>query len=68
MVFADHKNLENLFAYTGNKLGKLHRWIVFLQQFDFTAKYIPGKENIMADYLSRDNISVCALKQVIRDV
>ena len=57
IVFTDHKNLENLFNYTGNKLGKLQRWMIFLQQFDFTAKYLPGKDNFIADYLSRDNIS-----------
>ena len=57
VVFTDHKNLENLFNYTGNKLGKLQRWMIFLQQFDFTAKYLPGKDNFIADYLSRDNIA-----------
>ena len=53
-VFTDHKNLENLFRYKGKKLGKLQRWIIYLQQFDFTAKYLPGKDNYIADFLSRD--------------
>ena len=54
-VFTDHKNLEELFK-TGRrkKNQRLHRWIVMLQQFDFTAKYLPGDKNFIADYLSRD--------------
>ena len=54
-VFTDHKNLEELFKYGRTKKNqRLHRWIIMLQQFDFTAKYLPGKDNYIADYLSRD--------------
>lgn len=54
-VFTDHKNLEVLFTKgPGMKSKKLQRWIVMLQQFDFMATYLPGKENYIADFLSRD--------------
>ncbi|MCP4988050.1 MAG: DDE-type integrase/transposase/recombinase, partial [Colwellia sp.] len=53
-VFTDHKNLKNLFENKEIKIGKLQRWVIFLQQFDFTAHYLPGKDNYIADYLSRD--------------
>ena len=54
-VYTDHKNLEELFNRAKNfKAGKLYRWAVRLQDFDFVAKYIKGSKNIFADYLSRD--------------
>ncbi len=62
-VFTDHKNLQNLFANEDIKIGKLQRWVIFLQQFDFIAKYLTGKDNYIADYLSRDAETV---QEVIR--
>ena len=54
-VYTDHLNLQELFNRAKNfKAGKLYRWAVRLQEFDFKAKYIQGRKNIMADYLSRD--------------
>ena len=58
-VYTDHLNLQELFNRARNfRAGKLYRWAVRLQEFDFTAKYIKGSKNKMADYMSRD-----ALKQ-----
>ena len=37
--------------------SKLIRWCIRLQQFDFTAHYITGIENAVADFLSRDVLS-----------
>ena len=54
-VRTDHLNLQELFNRAKNfRAGKLYRWAVRLQEYDFTAKYIEGKKNKMADYLSRD--------------
>ncbi len=64
-VFTDHKNLEVLFNKNSKKYGKLQRWIIFLQQFDFIAKYIPGKDNYIADYLSRDVEKVILLNNQV---
>ena len=64
-VFTDHKNLEILFTKgPGMKSKKLQRWIVQLQQFDFTAKYLPGKDNYIADFLSRDVVLFCTLLSI----
>ena len=57
IVHTDHKNLQELFNRAKNfRAGKLYRWAVRLQDFDFVAKYIAGKENVFADYLSRDGL------------
>ena len=54
-IYTDHLNLQELFNRARNfRAGKLYRWAVRLQEFDFTATYIKGKNNIMADYMSRD--------------
>ena len=54
-VHTDHKNLAELFNRAKNfKAGKLYRWAVRHQDFDFIAEHIPGHENVFADYLSRD--------------
>ena len=57
-AFTDHQNLEELFNRAKNfKAGKLYRWAVRLQDFDFVAEHIKGKNNVFADYLSRDGLS-----------
>ena len=58
-VYTDHKNLQILFERSRNfKSGKLFRWAVRLQDYDFVAIYLKGSENVMADYLSRDAVRV----------
>lgn len=36
-----------------NLAGKLHRWAISLQEYDFAVEYRPGNENVVADALSR---------------
>ena len=62
-VYTDHLNLQELFNRAKNfRAGKLYRWAVRLQEFDFTAKYIAGKNNIAADYVSDAQTNLHHLK------
>jgi hypothetical protein len=50
IVETDHRNLlwmEN------SEVPKIIRWRIFLQSYDMTLKHVAGKDNIIADHLSR---------------
>ncbi|KAL3691906.1 hypothetical protein R1sor_005557 [Riccia sorocarpa] len=52
VFFVDHQAL----TYIVNKVhitGRIARWLLLLQEFDFIVVYKPGKINILADQLSR---------------
>jgi hypothetical protein len=47
--FCDHKNL----GFHNFKSERVRRWRSTLEEFDYTFEYCPGKENTIADMLSR---------------
>ena len=51
-IFSDHNPLSFLTEATP-KSAKLARWALALQEFDIQFKYRPGKNNLVADFLSR---------------
>nr|GFA23948.1 putative reverse transcriptase domain-containing protein [Tanacetum cinerariifolium] len=46
------KNEENYMTHD-LELGAMHRWIELLSDYDYVIRYHPGKENVVADALSR---------------
>ena len=51
-VYSDHKSLKYIF--TQRDLNMRQRgWMEFLEDYDFTLHYHPGKANVVADTLSR---------------
>jgi hypothetical protein len=52
MVFTDHNPLRYLNQFK-NKNRRLTRWSLYLQEYDLHIQHIAGKENILADSLSR---------------
>ena len=51
-ILSDHKNLE--YFMTVRKLSERQiRWSLILSRFNFKIRHISGKENVLADTLSR---------------
>jgi hypothetical protein len=54
----DHNNLLWMEA---SQTPKVIRWRIYLQSFDFRLRHIPGRLNVVADYLSRAPIESLSL-------
>lgn len=52
LTYTDHKALLS-HAKLKSANTRLMRWSMFLQQYNFTLNYKPGKDNIIADLMSR---------------
>ena len=51
-VFSDHKILKYIFTQRDLNMRQ-HRWMEYLEDYDFTLHYHPGKANVVTDVLSR---------------
>ncbi|XP_017644431.1 uncharacterized protein LOC108485084 [Gossypium arboreum] len=52
VIHSDHEALKHFKGQT--KLNKLHaKWVEYLESFPYVIKYKKGKENVVADALSR---------------
>lgn len=61
VIHTDHETLKYLKGQT--KLNKRHaKWSEFIESFPYVIKYIKGKENVVADALSRKCMLVTKLE------
>ena len=51
-VYSDHKSLKYIFTQRDINMRQ-HRWMEFLEDYDFTLHYHPDKANVVDDSLSR---------------
>ena len=51
-MYSDHKSVKYIFTQRNLNMRQ-HRWMEFLDDYDFTLHYHPGKANAVADALSR---------------
>ena len=51
-VYSDHKSLKYIFTQRDLNMRQ-HRWMEFLEDYEFDLHYHPDKENVVADALSR---------------
>ena len=58
-VFSDHKSLKYIFTQQDLNMRQL-RWMEYLEDYDFTLHYHPGKANVVADELNRKSQGVLA--------
>ena len=58
-VYSDHKSLKYIFIQRDLNMRQC-RWMEFLEDYDFTLHYYLGKENVVADALSRKSGGVLA--------
>ena len=58
-VYSDHKSLKYIFTQRDLNMRQ-HRWMEFLEDYDFTLHYHPGKENVVANALSRKSLGALA--------
>ena len=72
-MYSDHKSLKYIFTQKDLNLRK-RKWIEYLEEYDFTLNYHPGKANVVANALSRKswgelNVSIgeWKLKNALRD-
>ena len=51
-MYSDHKSLKYIFTHWDLNMRQ-RGWMEFLEDYDFTLHYHPGKTNVVADALSR---------------
>ena len=59
-VFSDHKSLMYIFKQWDLNMRQ-RKWMEYLEDYDFTLYYHPGKENVVADVLSQKSRGVLVI-------
>ncbi|KAE9143392.1 hypothetical protein PF006_g11578 [Phytophthora fragariae] len=63
-IVTDHAALKWLMT-SADLAGRLHRWALTLQEYEFTIEYRPGTTNVVADALSRAPQMTAAVRRAV---
>ena len=63
-LHSDHQSLQYIFSQP-NLNARQRRWMEFLCEYDFDVHYIKGKENVVADALSRRRHMISSMTTTI---
>ena len=55
-IMTDHRALQFLRS-AKSKNSRIFRWTLTLEQFQYKIIYLPGSENVLADFLSRNFVN-----------
>ncbi len=67
VIRTDHESLKHIRAH--GKLNKRHaKWIEFLETFPYVIQCKKGKENVVADALSRKHVFALSSKLMVLNV
>ena len=58
-MFSDHKSLKYIFTQRDLNMRQ-HRWMEYLEDYEFTLHYHLGKANTLADALRQKSLRVLA--------
>ena len=58
-MFSNHKSLKYIFTQWDLNMRQ-RRWMEYLEDYNFTLHYHPGKENVVADALNQKSRGVLA--------
>ena len=65
IVYTDHKPLLCLSALK-DVLNKRFRWIQYMESLGTRLKYLPGNQNVVADFITRNSINDIKTLDVLR--
>ena len=65
IVYTDHKPLLCFSAFK-DVLNKRFRWIQYMESLGTRLRYLPGNQNVVADFISRNNINHTKKIDVLR--
>ncbi|KAG0437044.1 Retrovirus-related Pol polyprotein from transposon [Dictyocoela muelleri] len=63
-IFTDNKNL----LFKGELTKRMHRWLLLLEEYNYTLNHLTGEDNGEADILSRSMLAISNKNEKIEEI